>query len=52
MPQRVTDSVCVVCGGKIVELLSGKDQWHDVVSYHCGSCGLTYRFLPKRIKRR
>lgn len=63
MSERVTDSDCVACGKKIVEISEkqfdattgsmiigpgGKDQWHTTTAYHCSFCGLVYRFLPKK----
>lgn len=63
MTETVTDHTCAACGGKIVKVTDSKfsddmrpamigpgskSQYRETVSYHCGDCGIMYRFLPKR----
>jgi hypothetical protein len=53
---------CRVCEGEIIETVTqvfnqmygppidgpgSKQQWSEKKEYHCGQCGIVYKFLPK-----
>ncbi len=62
MPEKTSGHACVVCRGKIIEVTESEfdartgpliigpgsvQQFQEKTSYHCGQCGIEYRFLPK-----
>jgi len=60
-----TGSLCSACGGDVVKEVhnvpsvprsemvmgpGGRHNFHEETSFHCRSCGLMYKFPPKRPK--